>query len=69
MHTVVADSANLRDRFGLVGSMIAHRATEQHDGTALWLHAPLVRRADGQHLVGETQPRVACCRRLHNWAW
>jgi hypothetical protein len=33
------------------------------------LKAPLVHRADGQHLVGETQPRVAICRRLHNGAW
>ena len=52
-----------------VDSVIAHDATEQHDGTTFRSQTPLVDGSDGQDLVGQCQPRTACFRRMHNSAW
>ena len=39
-----------------VGCMVANRTAEQHDGTALREHRPLVRRSDRQRITGQAEP-------------
>ena len=50
-------------------AVVAHGAAEEDHGAAGGLHAPVVDRADGQHLLGETEPRVAIDGSMHEGSW
>ena len=48
----------------VVDGMVAHRAAEQHDGSATGQHGPLVRHCDGKLALADRRPHVASVRRL-----